>query len=152
MAELGYSTALVENTTEPTIFSVEDIDLFDKLNKEGIGKMNADLQEENPADYERRIRQAAVLSLETSEILGDWSEASKTSELSELASILTDAEVEARFVSMPYHKSILANRTYKSPMCNHNRNQPYLLFPGPHTSSHILHLLVPKHYPPFWNN
>ena len=82
MAELGYSTALVENTTEPTIFSVEDIDLFDKLNKEGIGKMNADLQEENPADYERRIRQAAVLSLETSEILGDWSEASKTSELS----------------------------------------------------------------------
>ena len=37
---------------------------FDRLNKEGIAKMNADLEVENPDDAARRKRQQCVLGLD----------------------------------------------------------------------------------------
>ena len=106
MGEFTYNTALVGNTTEPTIFSQEDIVLFGRLNTEGIEKMNADLRFENPSDYERRSRQARVLLLQPSDIVGDWSDTAKACNFSELFNILTDSEIEAR-LSIEPQKTLL---------------------------------------------
>lgn len=101
MGEFTYRTALVGKTTEPTIFSKEDITIFGRLNKEGIEKMNADLQVENPGDHERRYKQAQCLLLQPSDVVGDWSDTANASDISELLNILPDSEIEARLNIKP---------------------------------------------------
>jgi len=70
---MGYKTHLVnakdaethlpsDAATEATVYTAQQIEEFDRLNKAGIAKMNSDLLEENPEDYERRRYQEEVLS------------------------------------------------------------------------------------------
>ena len=108
MGEFTYKTAMVGKTTEPTLFSKEDITLFGKLNREGIEKMNADLQVENPGDHERRYRQAQCLLLQPSDVVGDWSDTARTSDISELSNILPDSEIEARLNVEPQKTLLMA--------------------------------------------
>jgi len=108
MGEFTYETAMVGKTTEPTLFSKEDITLFGKLNREGIEKMNADLQVENPGDHERRYRQAQCLLLQPSDVVGDWSDTARTSDISELSNILPDSEIEARLNVEPQKTLLMA--------------------------------------------
>lgn len=62
MEKLGYETHLVGVSANPTVFTKEDVLHFNELNKDGIQKMNVDLQKENPGDFDRREYQAEVLS------------------------------------------------------------------------------------------
>lgn len=61
MGRLGYSTHLVNVTMQPRVYTEDEIEQFDRLNAEGIKKMNEDLKEENPGDFERRQVQSATL-------------------------------------------------------------------------------------------
>jgi serine/threonine protein phosphatase PrpC len=73
MGKLGYTTHLVGITSKADIFTEEQLRTFDKLNKQGIQKMNNDLQRDNPGDYERRIHQSEALQFKPI-LLEDWSE------------------------------------------------------------------------------
>ena len=63
MFTLGYFPQLVGDTTEPTVWSNSDLDHFEKLNQDGIKKMNKDLAKENPDDLRRRLSQALALNM-----------------------------------------------------------------------------------------
>ena len=71
MKELGYSTHLVGKSFDKSIFTPDDVEQFDKLNKEAIEQMNDSLKVNNLEDFERRRTQAAVLRLEPI-LLSDW--------------------------------------------------------------------------------
>merc|ERR1719401_1075241 len=61
MTRLGYEPHVVGVTADALAFSKEQIREFQRLNEEGIKKMNADLAVENPDDLNRRLKQKAVL-------------------------------------------------------------------------------------------
>ena len=71
MKELGYNTHLVGKTSKISFFTCDDVEQFDKLNKEAIKRMNDELKDNDPEDFERRRVQAAVLSLKPV-LLSDW--------------------------------------------------------------------------------
>jgi hypothetical protein len=104
MEELGYCTHLVGVSADPTVFTEEDIIHFDELNKDGIQKMNDDLQKENPGDFDRREYQAEVLSFSPT-LLEDYSAWEHTySDMpcdSSCASYLSDFVLELRLSIEP---------------------------------------------------
>jgi cGMP-dependent protein kinase len=61
MPKFGYTAHLVGVSTKPTAFSEADVRNFATLNHQGIQKMNAELQKENPADLKRRQLQSEIL-------------------------------------------------------------------------------------------
>ncbi|CAK0843771.1 unnamed protein product [Prorocentrum cordatum] len=62
MQRFGYMPSIVSVTQDPAAYSKSELETFEKLNREGIEKMNADLEEEDPEDARRRRWQAAVLA------------------------------------------------------------------------------------------
>jgi hypothetical protein len=85
MEKLGYDTHLVDVSANPTVFTEEAIMHFTELNKDGIQKMNDDLQKENPGDFDRRVYQAEVLSFSPTLLEGStWEQTWSSSYLSDL--------------------------------------------------------------------
>jgi serine/threonine protein phosphatase PrpC len=135
MAKFGYKCHLVGMTTEPTMFTEEDIKKFDRLNQEGIQEMNENLKEDNPGDWERRQIQAEVLGFAPTliritarkrasmlEIFDGRASISKTPAQraypyawpmgsEKAARYLSSAEVRARFDYEAEESALLANGT-----------------------------------------
>ncbi|CAK0900457.1 unnamed protein product [Prorocentrum cordatum] len=63
MQRFGYMPSIVSVTQDPAAYSKSELETFEKLNREGIEKMNADLEEEDPEDANRRRSSASVLAL-----------------------------------------------------------------------------------------
>jgi serine/threonine protein phosphatase PrpC len=104
MGKLGYDTHLVGMSAPPTVFTEEDIIHFNKLNKDGIQKMNDDLQKENPGDFDRRKYQAEVLSFSPAllEDCSSWEQTwSDTPCDSSCSSYLSDFDLELRLSIEP---------------------------------------------------
>mmetsp|Transcript_21242 Transcript_21242/g.30049 ORF Transcript_21242/g.30049 Transcript_21242/m.30049 type:complete len:524 (-) Transcript_21242:296-1867(-) len=75
MKKLGYEPHLVGIKTDPTIFTKQDLAIFDTLNKKGIGHMYEKLKSENPGDFYRRQHQAEVLQFQPTIVdESKWSE------------------------------------------------------------------------------
>ena len=104
MEKLGYDTHLVGVSANPTNFTEEAIMHFNELNKDGIQKMNDDLQKENPGDFDRREYQAEVLSFSPTllEACSSWEQTwSDTTCDSSGASYLSDFDLELRISIEP---------------------------------------------------
>lgn len=63
MSRLGYQPRLVKTSEDRLVFTDEHIENYERMNKELIQKMYADLAVENPADLKRRTIQASVLKV-----------------------------------------------------------------------------------------
>jgi serine/threonine protein phosphatase PrpC len=95
MQRLDYGPHIVGVSALPTEFTDEDLKDFGRLNKAAINKMNQDLKEENPGDFERRMHQAEALSfLPTLE--KEWDESEGTDGDDAAQAFLTEEQLATR--------------------------------------------------------